>query len=88
MEIKHKHLESVLLAWAAEVGQAHAANAITAKYLHLGGDQLPLVEGKDWNNQQNIFHRWLPGNTAAQREKSANCCRQSSACCRGNIATG
>ncbi|WP_343529282.1 toxin YdaT family protein [Yokenella regensburgei] len=69
MEIKHKHLESVLLAWAAEVGQAHAANAITAKYLHLGGDQLPLVEGKDWNNQQNIFHRWLPGNTAAQREK-------------------
>ncbi|MDK9364202.1 toxin YdaT family protein [Lelliottia wanjuensis] len=69
MEIKHEHIQCVLLAWAAEVGQAHAANAITAEYLRLGGDQLPLVAGNTWNNQQNIFHRWLNGRTAQRREK-------------------
>ena len=25
--------------------------------------------GKDWNNQQNIYHRWLKGETKTQREK-------------------
>ncbi len=30
---------------------------------------MPLVPGKDWNNQQNIYHRWLKGETKAQREK-------------------
>lgn len=27
------------------------------------------VAGKSWNNQQNIFHRWLPGYTATPRDK-------------------
>lgn len=30
---------------------------------------MSLVPGKDWNNQQNIYHRWLKGETKAQREK-------------------
>ncbi|HFP9643892.1 TPA: toxin YdaT family protein, partial [Escherichia coli] len=33
------------------------------------GGELPLVPGKDWNNQQNIYRRWLKGETEAQREK-------------------
>ncbi|MFM3049932.1 toxin YdaT family protein [Klebsiella quasipneumoniae] len=69
MEIKHEHVEMVLLAWAAEVGQAFAANAIAEEYVRIGGDQLRLVPGKTWSNQQNIFHRWLKGETELQREK-------------------
>lgn len=69
MKIKHEHIESVLLALAAEKGQAWVANAITEEYLRQGGGELPLVLGKDWNNQQNIYHRWLKGETNAQREK-------------------
>lgn len=69
MEIKHEHVEMVLLAWAAEVGQAFAANAIAEEYACIGGDQLRLVPGKTWSNQQNIFHRWLKGETELQREK-------------------
>ena len=69
MEIKHEHVEMVLLAWAAEVGQAFAANAIAEEYARIGGDQLRLVPGKTWSNQQNIFHRWLKGETELQREK-------------------
>jgi len=69
MEIKHEHIQCVLLAWAAEVGQAHAAEAITAKYIRLGGGALPLVPGNTWNNQQNIFHRWLDGSTPQRRAK-------------------
>lgn len=69
MEIKHEHVEMVLLAWAAEVGQALAANAIAEEYARIGGDQLRLVPGKTWSNQQNIFHRWLKGETELQREK-------------------
>ncbi|HCP1377310.1 TPA: hypothetical protein OCX28_004104 [Escherichia coli] len=30
---------------------------------------MPLVLGKDWNHQQNIYHRWLKGEPEAQREK-------------------
>ncbi|EIH1232709.1 hypothetical protein C3L78_005116 [Escherichia coli] len=33
MKIKHEHIESVLLALAAEKGQAWVANAITEEYL-------------------------------------------------------
>ncbi|EPX8570017.1 toxin YdaT family protein [Escherichia coli] len=69
MKIKHEHIESVLLALAAEKGQAWVANAITEEYLRQGGGELPLVPGKDWNNQQNIYHRWLKGETKTQREK-------------------
>ncbi|HCI7547439.1 Protein of uncharacterised function (DUF1019) [Klebsiella variicola] len=69
MEIKHEHVEMVLLAWAAEVGQAFAANAIAEEYVRIGGAQLRLVPGKTWSNQQNIFHRWLKGETELQREK-------------------
>lgn len=69
MEIKHEHVECVLLAWAAEVGQAYAAEVITAEYLRLGGGSLPLAAGNTWANQQNIFHRWLKGETAQQRKK-------------------
>ena len=50
MKIKHEHIESVLLALAAEKGQAWVANAITEEYLRQGGGELPLVPGKDWNN--------------------------------------
>ena len=46
MEIKHEHVEMVLLAWAAEVGQAYAANAITEEYVRSGGTELRLVPGK------------------------------------------
>ncbi|EOO0046276.1 hypothetical protein CLG76_RS26955, partial [Escherichia coli] len=53
MKIRHEHIESVLLALAAEKGQAWVANAITEEYLRQGGGELPLVPGKDWNNQQN-----------------------------------
>ncbi len=45
MEIKHEHVEMVLLAWAAEVGQAYAANAITEEYVRSGGTELRLVPG-------------------------------------------
>ncbi|HEO9044197.1 TPA: hypothetical protein QIF36_002361 [Enterobacter kobei] len=69
MQIKHEHIQCVLLAWAAEVGQAHAANAIVEEYLRQGGGPLPLVAGNIWNNQQYIFHRWLKGETTLQREK-------------------
>lgn len=69
MEIKHEHVEMALLAWAAEVGQAFAANAIAEEYVRIGGNQLRLVPGKTWSNQQNIFHRWLKGETELQREK-------------------
>ena len=33
MKIRHEHIESVLLALAAEKGQAWVANAITEEYL-------------------------------------------------------
>lgn len=69
MKIKHEHIECVLLAWAAEVGQAHAAEMITAEYLRRGGGSLPLVAGNSWANQQNIFHRWIKGETVQQRKK-------------------
>ncbi|EIZ9749382.1 hypothetical protein QFV45_002672 [Escherichia coli] len=49
--------------------QQWLANAITEEYLRQGGGELPLVPGKDWNNQQNIYHRWLKGETKTQREK-------------------
>ncbi|MCD6615572.1 toxin YdaT domain-containing protein, partial [Klebsiella quasipneumoniae subsp. similipneumoniae] len=49
--------------------QAFAANAIAEEYARIGGDQLRLVPGKTWSNQQNIFHRWLKGETELQREK-------------------
>ncbi len=71
MKIKHEHIESVLLALAAEKGQAWVANAITEEYLRQGR-RIALVPGKDWNNQQNIYHRWLKGETNAQREKFRN----------------
>ncbi|MDK9356754.1 toxin YdaT family protein [Lelliottia wanjuensis] len=69
MEIKHEHVQCALLAWTAEVGQPYAANKITEEYHQLGGGNLPLVVGKTWANQQNIFHRWLKGETFQQREK-------------------
>ena len=69
MEIKHEHAEMVLLAWAAEVGQAHVANKIAESYISLGIGKLPLRDGDTWNNQQYIFHRWLKGVTAQQRGK-------------------
>lgn len=69
MELKHSRIHSVLLAMAAEMGQAAAAALITENYHALGGGDLPLVPGNIWNNQQNIFHRWIEGRTAQQREK-------------------
>lgn len=36
MKIRHEHIESVLLALAAEKGQAWVANAITEEYLRQG----------------------------------------------------
>lgn len=68
MEIKHEHIQCVLLAWAAEVGQAHAAEAITAEYTRQAAPRC-----RWWlatrNNQQNIFHRWLDGSTPQRRAK-------------------
>lgn len=69
MEIKHERIQTVLLALAARVGQAAAAAMITEKYHQLGGGNLPLVAGRIWNNQQNIYHRWIEGNTPQQRAK-------------------
>lgn len=69
MQIKHEHIEIALLALAAELGQAGVAEDITKNYHKLGGGKLPLRVGDTWNNQQYIFHRWLKGKTALQREK-------------------
>ncbi|WJV37342.1 toxin YdaT family protein [Raoultella terrigena] len=69
MEIKHEHIEMALLTWAAEVGQDNAANAIAKEYVLNGGTQLRLVAEGCWNNQQNIYQRWLKGETELQREK-------------------
>lgn len=69
MEIKIERIQTLLLAMAAEMGQAAAAASITEQYHLLGGGNLPLVVGNIWNNQQNIFHRWLNGDTPLQREK-------------------
>lgn len=69
MEIKHERIQTLLLALAAEMGQAAAAAIITEKYHQLGGGNLPLVVGSIWNNQQNIYHRWIEGRTHQQREK-------------------
>lgn len=41
MKIKHEHIESVLLALAAEKGQAWVANAITEEYLRQGAANCP-----------------------------------------------
>lgn len=69
MEITHDQTVSLLLSMAAEMGQAAAAASITEHYHALGGGNLPLVVGNVWNNQQNIFHRWIEGRTQMQREK-------------------
>lgn len=69
MKIKFERIQQLLLAMAAETGQAAAAAMITEKYHQLGAGRLPLVPGETWNNQQNIFHRWLKGETRQQREK-------------------
>jgi len=69
MEIKHEQIETLALSLAAMVGQAAAATMITEEYHKLGGGNLPLVVGNIWNNQQNIFHRWLEGRTPHQRLK-------------------
>lgn len=71
MQIKHELVQTLLLALAAEHGQAGAAADITENYHKLGGGPLRLVPGKIWNNQQNIYHRWIEGNTAKQRDKIA-----------------
>ncbi len=41
MKIRHEHIESVLLALAAEKGQAWVANAITEEYLRQGAEGSP-----------------------------------------------
>lgn len=72
MNIKHEHLHCAVMALAAEMGQAGAANTITENYLSLGGGSLPLVSGATWNNQQNIFRPeggWVYGRTPQQRKK-------------------
>lgn len=69
MKIKHEQLVDVFLAVAAEWGQAGAADAITEEYYRQGGGSLCLVPGKTWANQQNIYHRWLKGETPQQQEK-------------------
>lgn len=47
MEIKHEHVEMVLLAWAAEVGQAFAANAIAEEYVRIGGSSAAPGAGEN-----------------------------------------
>lgn len=69
MEINHERIQTLLLALAAEMGQAAAAASITEQYHLQGGGDLPLVVGRIWNNQQNIYHRWINGDTQLQREK-------------------
>lgn len=68
MKIKHEHIESVLLALAAEKGRRGSLTQLL-KNICARGRRIALVPGKDWNNQQNIYHRWLKGETNAQREK-------------------
>lgn len=87
MEIKHEHVEMALLAWAAEVGQAFAANAIAEEYVRIGGNQLRLVPGKTWSNQQNIFHRWLKGRPNCSVKKSGSFSRRFCAFSRVKSAT-
>ncbi|EBG6881479.1 hypothetical protein FJC35_18970 [Salmonella enterica] len=75
--VRHENIRCALLAWAAESSQEFVASAIAAAYLDLGGHELPLIRITDpvsqrhesWRNQQNIFHRWLSGETREQRRK-------------------
>ncbi|ELK1648179.1 hypothetical protein QIZ43_000127 [Salmonella enterica] len=77
MIIRHENIRCALLAWAAESSQEFVASAIAAAYLDFGGHELPLIRITDpvsqrhesWRNQQNIFHRWLSGETPEQRRK-------------------
>ncbi len=46
MKIKHEHIESVLLAPAAEKGQAWVANAITEEYLRQGAANCPRYRAR------------------------------------------
>lgn len=68
MKIKHEHIKSALLAWG-NGQQGYVANLLAERYLDLGGKELRLKRGATWNNTQNIFARWINGDTPAQREK-------------------
>lgn len=46
MKIRHEHIESVLLALAAEKGQAWVANAITDEYLRQGAANCPWYQAR------------------------------------------
>ncbi|EDQ2390382.1 hypothetical protein RU50_001302 [Salmonella enterica subsp. enterica] len=77
MEIRHENIRCALLAWAAESSQENVASTIAATYIRSGGKELPLTlitdpvgqRHESWRNQQNIFHRWLSGETPEQRRK-------------------
>lgn len=69
MKIRHEHIESVLLPWQPKKGRRGSLTQLLKNICGRGGGELSLVPGKDWNNQQNIYHRWLKGETKAQREK-------------------
>lgn len=71
MKIKHEHIESVLLAPQPKKGRRGSLTQLL-KNICARGRRIALVPGKDWNNQQNIYHRWLKGETNAQREKFRN----------------
>ncbi len=77
MIIRHENIRCALLAWAAESSQEDVASTIAATYIQQGGKELPLTlitdpvaqHHESWRNQQNIFHRWLSGETPEQRRK-------------------
>ncbi|KNC93638.1 toxin YdaT family protein [Trabulsiella odontotermitis] len=69
MEFNFNLIKQTLLTFAAEKGQAYAANKIAEEYIALGGTALRLVAGKTWNNEQNIYHRWIHCDTPLKREK-------------------
>ncbi len=77
MIIRHENIRCALLAWAAESSQEDVASTIAATYIRQGGKELPLTlitdpveqRHESWRNQQNIFHRWLSGETPEQRRK-------------------
>lgn len=81
MKIKHEQIRDALLAWSAaeKNGRFGVTTKITEKYLQLGGGTLDLAQIVDAsgcvdldarrNNTQNIFRRWINGDTAEQRQK-------------------
>lgn len=74
MEIKHELLRDALHGLSRELGgNKAAASKVAEKYFELGMNSPEMHElGEEnnlYNNTQNIFQRWITGDTPKQRQK-------------------